>query len=90
MAGKKEILGKLKILITQKFDSAEDAFSFFDKNGDQKLNKSELVDLIKNAEINGFIAAMVAKKLLSEMDEDDDRKFSWREFKKAVKKLMDE
>jgi len=36
MTTKESILNKLQILITNHFDSPEDAFSFFDKDGDGK------------------------------------------------------
>ena len=47
MASKKKILNKIRILITQKFDSPEDAFNFFDKDSDGKLNRKEIVKLLK-------------------------------------------
>ncbi len=88
MAGKKEILNKIKILITQSFDNPEQAFHFFDKNGDGYLSSTELKNLISEAEISNFLSAIVAKKLIRELDQDKDRKFSWREFRKAFKKLL--
>ena len=43
MATKKSILNKIQILITNHFETPEDAFSFFD--ADSKLKKSEIVKL---------------------------------------------
>ncbi len=90
MASKKQILNKLKILITQKFESPEEAFRFFDKNGDGQMTASELKNLISDADVNRFLSGVVARKLLDELDSDQDRKFNWREFRKATKKLLGE
>ncbi len=90
MASKKQILNKLRILITQKFDDPEQAFQFFDKNSDGKLSASELKKLISTAEVSRFLSSIVANKLLNELDADQDRRFDWQEFRKAVKKLMSE
>ena len=90
MASKKEILKKIRILITRKFENPEEAFGFFDKNGDQYLEKDELKDLIKQAKVNRFISGIVANKMLDGLDEDENRKFDWKEFRKAVNELIEE
>ena len=90
MASKKQILNKLRILITQKFDDPEQAFHFFDKDEDGKLSAGELKRLIDDAEVSRFLSGIVANKLLDELDADQDRKFDWQEFRKAVRKLIDE
>ena len=90
MASKKQILNKLKILITQQFDSPEKAFHFFDKDQDGNLSGSELKKLISEADVSSFLSGIVANRLISELDEDKDKKFNWGEFRKAVKKLMKE
>ena len=90
MASKKQILNKLKILITQKFDSPEDAFHFFDKNGDRRMNVAELKKLVAEAEVSNFLSGIVARKLMDELDADRDKQFNWREFRRAVKKLVGE
>ncbi|MDH3650603.1 MAG: EF-hand domain-containing protein [Saprospiraceae bacterium] len=90
MASKKQILNRLKILITQKFDNPEQAFHFFDKNGDGFLSASELKHLISEAEINNFLSGIVAGRLIKKLDADKDKKFNWREFRKAVKGLLEE
>ena len=90
MASKKQILNKLRILITRKFDDPEKAFEFFDKNSDGKLSSAELKKLIAGAEVNRFLSGIVANKLLDELDVDQDRRFDWQEFRKAVRKLIDD
>lgn len=90
MASKKEILGKIRILITQQFDDPQEAFNFFDKNGDGYLTKTELVALVKSAKVNRFLSKVVAKTILSGLDKDKNEKLNWKEFSKAVKVLLSE
>jgi Ca2+-binding EF-hand superfamily protein len=88
MASKKDILKKIRVLLTQKFDSPEKAFEFFDKNNDRALNRSEIKTMLKSADISRFLTPMVAEKMLSDLDQSKDDKVEWSEFKKSVKDLM--
>lgn len=90
MASKKEILGLIRILITQEFNTAEDAFNFFDKNKDGYLTKKELKKLVKSAKVNSFISGIVASKMIEGLDKDKNKKFDWQEFKAAVDSLIKE
>lgn len=87
MASKESILNKIQILITNHFDTPEAAFSFFDKDSDGKLKRSEIVKLLKEAEINGFIRGIVASKLIDGYDRSGDELIDWEEFKQAVDKI---
>lgn len=87
MATKESILNKIQILITNKFDSPEEAFEFFDADGSGKLKKREIVKLLKEAEINGFIRGLVGSKLIDGYDESGDDLIDWEEFKAAVDKI---
>ena len=87
MATKESILNKIQILITNHFETPEDAFSFFDADSDGKLKKSEIVKLLKQAEINGFIRGLVGSKLIQGYDKTGDELIDWPEFKKAVEKI---
>ena len=89
MATKESILNKIQILITNHFDSPEEAFSFFDKDGDGKLKRSEVVRLLKEAEISGFIRGIVASKLVEGYDASGDALIGWDEFKAAVDEIDD-
>lgn len=89
MASKKQILAKIKILITQSFDTPEEAFKFFDKNSDGYMTKKELKKLVKSAKV-GLISGVVAGKMIEGLDKDGDKKFDWSEFKEAVSKLVAE
>jgi len=87
MASKKQIVKKIRIVLTSNFDSPEDAFNFFDKNSDGALSKKEIVKLLKEAEVSGFIRGIVASALINGYDFDDDDKIDWKEFKKALKEM---
>ena len=89
MATKESILNKLQILITNHFDTPEAAFSFFDKDGDGKLKKAEIVKLLKQAEVNGFIRGFVASKLIDGYDNSGDDLVDWEEFKAAVDEIQE-
>ena len=87
MGAKEAILDKIKTLITNKFDSPEEAFLFFDSDKDGKLNKPELKKLLKEAEISGFLTGMVANELLKGYDKTNDGTINKEEFKVAVAEL---
>lgn len=89
MATKESILNKIQILITNHFDTPEEAFSFFDKDGDGKLKRSEVIKLLKEAEISGFIRGIVASKLVAGYDVSGDELIGWDEFKAAVDEIED-
>lgn len=90
MSTKKKILKKVQIVITNHFNTPEDAFNFFDKNGDGTLKKKEIVKLLKQAEINGFIRGIVSTKLIEGYDKDGDGEINWKEFKATVDEINEE
>ena len=81
------ILDKIQILITNKFKTPEEAYSFFDEDGDGKLKKSEIVELLKKAEISGFLRGIVSSKLIEGYDKSGDDLIDWEEFKSAISKI---
>lgn len=87
MEAKENILRKIRILITNQFDSPEEAFSFFDSDKDGRLKKSEIKKLLRSAEVNGFIRGFVANELLKGYDKSSDDTISWEEFKVAIAEL---
>ena len=87
MATKESILNKLQILITSHFETPEEAFSFFDKESDGKLKKSEIVKLLKQAEISGLVRGIVASKLIDGYDRSGDELVDWEEFKSALDEI---
>ncbi|MET7030585.1 EF-hand domain-containing protein [Sediminicola luteus] len=88
MGAKEDILNKIQILITNHFKTPEEAFAFFDKDGDGKMTKGEIVELLKKAEINGFIRGMVSAKLVEGYDKSGDELIDWQEFKQAIAKIQ--
>ena len=90
MATKEIILNKIQILITNQFKTPEEAFIFFDSEQDGKLNRSEIVKLLKQAEISGFIRGLVASKLIEGYDKDGDELIDWEEFKAAMDEIAEE
>jgi len=90
MATKETILNKIQILITNHFLTPEEAFSFFDKDSDGKLTKKEIVKLLKEAEINGFIRGLVSSKLVDGYDKDGDGLIDWEEFKTAIDEISED
>ena len=90
MSTKEQILNKIQILITNHFNTPEEAFAFFDKDGDGKLTKGEIKDLLKQAEISGFIRGIVSSKLIEGYDKDGDELIDWEEFKLAIDEITDE
>lgn len=87
MSTKENILNKIHLLIANNFDTPEKAFAFFDNNEDGKLERSEIVRLLKKAEISGFIRGIVASKLIEGYDKDGDELISWKEFKAALDEI---
>lgn len=60
---------------------------FFDKDGDGKLTKGEITELLKKAEISGFIRGIVSLKLVEGYDKSKDELIDWEEFKMAIAKI---
>ncbi|WP_405416061.1 EF-hand domain-containing protein [Maribacter sp. Asnod1-A12] len=87
MTTEESILNKIQILITNHFQTPEMAFNFFDKDNDQKLTKAEIVKLLKQAEISGFIRGIVSSKLIEGYDKSGDELIDWEEFKAAIAKI---
>ena len=87
MSAKDDILKKIQILITNHFRTPEEAFRFFDDNGDGQLSKSEIKNLLKEAEISGFIRGMVSSKLIEGYDKNGDDSINWKEFQAAIDEI---
>ncbi len=90
MGRKEAILNKIQILITNHYNTPEAAFAYFDKDGDGKLTKKEIVKLLKHAEISGFIRGIVSSKLIQGYDKDGDGLIDWEEFKFAIDEISGE
>lgn len=87
MTTEESILNKIQILITNHFETPQKAFDFFDEDHNQKLTKSEIDKLLKEAEISGFIRGIVSSKLIEGYDKNGDELIDWEEFKMAIAKI---
>lgn len=87
MTTEETILNKIQILITNHFDTPEEAFRFFDVDSDGKLKKSEIKKLLQEAEISGFLRGIVSSKLIEGYDTSGDELIDWQEFQAAVAKI---
>ena len=87
MTTEESILNKIQILITNHFGTPEEAFNYFDVDNNQKLSKGEIVQLLKEAEINGFLRGIVSSKLVQGYDKNKDDLIDWEEFKFAISRL---
>lgn len=87
MSAKDDILKKIEILITNHFRTPEEAFRFFDENADHKLSKQEIKNLLKEAEVSGFLRSIVTTKLIEGYDKDHDQLISWQEFQIAIDEI---
>jgi calcium-binding protein CML len=90
MTAKEKIMSKIQIVVTNHFDTPEEAFNFFDSDSDGKLTKRDIVKLLKKAKINGFIRGMVSSKLIEGYDKDGDGLIDWDEFKFAIDEIADD
>ncbi|MDC6406645.1 MULTISPECIES: EF-hand domain-containing protein [Maribacter] len=87
MTTEESILNKIQILITNHFETPQKAFEFFDTDSDGKLTKGEIVQLLKDAEISGFLRGIVSTKLIEGYDKNGDDLIDWEEFKAAIAKI---
>ncbi|UWX55958.1 EF-hand domain-containing protein [Maribacter litopenaei] len=87
MTTEESILNKIQILITNHFDTPQKAFEFFDADSDGKLTKGEIVKLLKDAEISGFLRGIVSTKLIEGYDKNGNELIDWEEFKAAIARI---
>lgn len=87
MGAKENILRDIHTLITEKFNSPEEAFTYFDKDKDGRLNKDEVKDLLKAAGVSGFIRGLVANEMIKGYDKSGDETINREEFKVATAEL---
>ncbi|MDC6391056.1 EF-hand domain-containing protein [Maribacter sp. PR1] len=87
MTTEESILNKIQILITNHFETPQKAFEFFDEESDGKLTKREIVELLKQAQISGFLRGIVSSKLIEGYDRNGDELIDWEEFKAAIAKI---
>lgn len=87
MGAKENILRDIHILMTQKFKNSEEAFAFFDKDKDGRLNRDEVKALLKEAGISGLLRGLVAAEMIKGYDKSGDDTINLEEFKVAISEL---
>ena len=87
MGAKEKILQDIHVLMNEKFKTPEEAFTFFDKDRDGSLNKSEIKDLLKEAGVSLFLRGLVAGEMIKGYDKSGDDSINWEEFKVAIAEL---
>lgn len=81
MEVKESVLRKVRILITNQFDSPEEALCFFDSKNEGRLKKHELKKMLRGAVENDFLRPRAASELLKGYDEASSDTVNWEEFK---------
>ncbi len=90
MSSKKEVLNKIKILLSRRFKTDKEAFKFFEKNSNLYLDKSEVAALLKEAGVSRWITSLAAGQIIAKFDKDGNKELDWQEFKGAIKELSKE
>jgi Ca2+-binding EF-hand superfamily protein len=84
MAVKESILRQVRILITNQFDTPEEALRFFDSEKEGVLKKHELKKMLRAAVVNDFIRGSVARELLKGYDEPSEDVINWNALKVEI------
>jgi len=87
MITEESILRKIRILITNQFDSPEEAFCFFNSEKEGRLKKFEIKKMLRGAVLNDFIKDAVANELLKGYDASSEDTINWEEFKVEIAAL---
>ena len=87
MGAKENILKGIHTLIKSKFRSPEEAFIYFDKDKDGRLNKDEVKALLKEAGVSGLLRGIVANEMIKGYDKSGDDTIEKEEFKVAIAEL---
>lgn len=86
-----ELVAKIKKLLIKKYgdtgmESMRKLFDAYDTNGDQRIDASELEQLLKDADVgNGFTRGAWVKGVIGALDKNADKTIDWDEFSDAVK-----
>lgn len=85
-----ELKEKITALMLRKYgdtsrESMEKLFKLYDKNRNGNIDKTELEQLLKDAEVgNGFTRGAWVSGIIKKLDSDRDRSISWREFDSVI------
>lgn len=84
-----QIVDKIVNVVTNKFDSSEDAFSSLDVDDNGKLCRSEVSSLLKLARLNRIVCIVATGRLIDRYDVSKDDSIQWPEFNFAITKAID-
>lgn len=85
-----ELQDKIKALLLRKYgntarESMEKLFKEYDKNKSGDIDKGELEQLLKDADVgNGFTRGAWANGIIEKLDAGRDKQISWREFDSVI------
>lgn len=85
-----ELKDKIQALLLRKYgstsrESMEKLFNVYDKNRNGNIDKAELEQLLKDADIgNGLTRGAWANGIIEKIDTGRDKSISWREFDSIV------
>lgn len=92
MSGEQEqLVEKIEALLQKKYGSTDEGsmrklFDAYDSNADGKIDKGELSQLLKDADIgNSLTRGTWVKGIIEKLDQNADKAISWDEFKVATK-----
>ena len=92
MSGEQEqLIEKIEALLTKKYGATDEGsmkklFDAYDANADGKIDKSELSQLLKDADIgNSLTRSTWVKGIMEKLDLNADKAISWDEFRVATK-----
>ena len=85
-ASKREqkILDKTIGVITNRFQSQEDAFTKLDKDHNCQLDRSEVSRLLSYAKVSGLVRTIASGRLITRYDLSHDGTVQWEEFHHAI------
>jgi Ca2+-binding EF-hand superfamily protein len=90
-AEQKQLIEKIEAMLQKKYGSTDEAsmkklFDEYDANADGKIDKGELSQLLKDADIgNALTRGTWVKGIIEKLDQNGDKAISWDEFRVATK-----
>ncbi|WP_339661030.1 EF-hand domain-containing protein [uncultured Polaribacter sp.] len=90
MSTNNNLIRKIRILITNQFDTPEEALDFFDSKSEGRFRKTEIKKILRLAAETGFIKGIVAQEILKGYDKPSDDTINWEELKSLISDLESE
>ena len=84
-----QIVDKIVNVVTNDYDSVEDAFSKLDLDGNGNLDRSEVTGLLKLARLSRIVRIVATGRLIDRYDVSNDDSIQWPEFNFAITKAID-